>query len=141
MRAFRRLLLKLVGIGAALGAAGIAVAAVAGRQVLSLLYRPEYGDAAGTFTWMMVAGALAYVGTFLNTGMVAARRIGAQTPLFVAVAAAGFAACAVLVPRYGLTGAAWAVLLSQAVQVAGAGWILASAMKAPGTSEASQSER
>jgi O-antigen/teichoic acid export membrane protein len=56
--AFRTLLFKLVGVGAALGGAGVLVAVVAGREILTLLYRPEYGQQADVFVWLMVAAAI-----------------------------------------------------------------------------------
>ena len=53
--AFRTLMFKLVGIGALLGGAAILVTLVAGRQILALLYRPEYAQQADIFVWLMVA--------------------------------------------------------------------------------------
>jgi O-antigen/teichoic acid export membrane protein len=124
LRAFRRLLGKMMLIGAVLGLGALAVAAVAGRQVLTLLYRPEYAFAARSFAWLMAAGAVAYVASFLNTAMVVVRAVRPQTYLFAVVITVDFLACAALVPAYGLTGAAWGAGLAYCVQLAGAWFIV-----------------
>ena len=92
--AFRRLLVKLVGLGAGLGIVGLLVALVAGRFILTLLYKPEYAEHAGLFAWLMTAATVSYVASFLGYGMTAARYFRSQLPLFGlcgAVSAAGLA--------------------------------------------------
>jgi O-antigen/teichoic acid export membrane protein len=121
---FRRLLLKMMTVGGVMGAAGVLISLAAGRQVLSLMYRPEYAVAARALVWVSVAGTVAYVASFLNTAMVTVRATRTQAALFGVVAAVGFFGCAVLVPRFGLSGAAWAAGLSFAVQLCGAALIV-----------------
>lgn len=118
-KAFRRLLLRLVGIGALLGGAGILVALLAGRSVLLLLYSPEYAEHTDVFLWVMVAAGIGYVGSFLNCGLMAARYFKAQLVLYVVVTLVAVAACAWLVPLAALRGAAWALALSLAVHALG----------------------
>jgi O-antigen/teichoic acid export membrane protein len=112
---FRRLLLKLAGIGALLGGAGVLAALVAGRELLTLLYGPEYVQR-DTFAWLMVAAGIAYVASFLGYGMTAARYFRIQLPLFALVTAATGMACLLLVPAYGLRGVAVALVISSIVQ-------------------------
>lgn len=126
---FWRILCKMMGVGAALGLGGLAVAAVGGRFVLTLLYRPEYAAAAPAFVWLMAAATVAYMGMFLNTAMLIVKARRAQTILFVVVLAVGTASCAVLVPRHGLVGAAWAVGVSYTVQMAGALYIVSRSLR------------
>ena len=125
-RAFRRLLGKMMAIGVVLGVGGLAAALVAGRQVLTLLYRPEYAFASRSFTWLMAAGAVAYVASFLNTAMIVVRAVRPQACLFAVVITVDFLACAALVPAHGLTGAAWGAGLAYCVQLAGA-WLIVAA--------------
>ena len=138
MAGFCRLLLKLAGTGAALGLAGVAVAAFAGEQLLTVVYRPEYARYADVFTWTMAAAGVAYVATFLNSAMIASRSIRAKTALFAVVFATGVATCWFLVPRYGLTGAAWATGLTLLVQLAGATAVIARAVWRGGPGAAPQ---
>jgi O-antigen/teichoic acid export membrane protein len=114
-RAFRALLLKLAGIGALLGAAGVLVALVAGREILTLLYRPEYAQR-DLFVWLMVAAGIAYVASFLGYGMTAARYFRVQVPLFACVAGTAALACLWLVPSGGLHGAATALIIAAVAQ-------------------------
>lgn len=114
--AFRTLLLKLVGIGALLGGAGVLVAVVAGREILTLIYRPDYAEYADLFVLLMVATAISDVTSFLGYGMTAARYFRIQMPLFVLVTSTSAIACFWLVPSIGLRGAAIALLIAAIVQ-------------------------
>ncbi|MBD2387480.1 oligosaccharide flippase family protein [Cylindrospermum sp. FACHB-282] len=113
---FRRLLLKLVGIAAVLGATGVLVAVVAGRQILTLLYQAEYAEQTNLFIWLMVVAAITYISNFLGYGMTAARYFRVQMPLFTAVASISAIACLWLLPKWGLLGAAIALLIAVIIQ-------------------------
>jgi O-antigen/teichoic acid export membrane protein len=115
-RAFRSLLVKLVGIGAILGGAAILVALVAGRDILTLLYRPEYAQQKDLFVWLMVAAGLGYISSFLGYGMTAARYFRIQIPLFAAATVTAAIACLWLIPIMGSLGAAIALILAAIVQ-------------------------
>ena len=69
-------------LGAGIGAVGLLVALVAGREILTILYKPEYADHADLFAWLMVAAAVSYVASLLGYGMTAARYFRSQLPLF-----------------------------------------------------------
>lgn len=118
--AFRVLLLKLVGIGLFLGVAAVLVVAVAGKPILTLLYQPEYAEKADVFVWITLAAGIGYVSSFLGYGMTAARYFKVQAPLFAVVTGMTAIASFWLVPRYGLQGAAFALLCSAVVQLFGA---------------------
>ncbi|MEG4027860.1 MULTISPECIES: oligosaccharide flippase family protein [unclassified Microcoleus] len=114
--AFRTLLLKLVGVGLMLGAGGVFVAVVAGKPILTLLYKPEYADRADLFLWLMLAAGIWYVSAFLGYGMTAARYFRVQMPLFVLVTGSSAIACLWLIPIMGLQGAALALIVTAIVQ-------------------------
>ena len=128
-RAFRSLLLKLVGIGALLGSAGVLVALVAGREILTLLYRPEYADH-DVFVLLMVGAGSAYVALLLGYGMIAARYFRAQIPLFTFVTGTAVLACLWLIPSHGLCGAATAFIITMVVQAGGSLVIVVYALRA-----------
>ncbi len=108
-RAFLSLLVKLVGLAFAIGVAAVLVIALAGRPILLLLYRPEYANHVTTFLLLAIVTALAYVASILGYAMTAARYFRAQLPVFILSTAVTAAACAVLVPRLQLRGAAFAL--------------------------------
>ncbi|HAZ49443.1 MAG TPA: polysaccharide biosynthesis protein [Cyanobacteria bacterium UBA11369] len=114
--AFRSLLVKLVVIGAILGGAAILVALVAGREILTLLYRPEYAQQKDLFVWLMVAAGIGYISSFLGYGMTAARYFRIQIPLFAAATGTAAIACLWLIPIMGSLGAAIALILAAIVQ-------------------------
>jgi O-antigen/teichoic acid export membrane protein len=114
--AFRRLLLKLVQIGFLLGAAAVLVAIVAGRQILTLLYRPEYAQQADVLVWLMVAAGIGYVSSFLGSGMTAARYFRIQILVFALVTGTSATACLWLIPTSGLRGAAIALIIAAIIQ-------------------------
>ncbi len=113
---FCALLLRLVGIGALLGVAGVLVTLAAGQEILTLLYGPEYAEQAGIFTWVMVAGGITYVASTLGYGMTSARYFNVQVPLFACLGCTTAVACLWLVPAAGLQGAAIATLIAGLVQ-------------------------
>jgi len=116
---FVNLLAKLVIIGVLLGLAGFLVVFVAGREVLELLYRPEYAKHVDIFLWLMVAAGINYIASFLGYGMTAARYFKVQMPLFVVVVLALTIACFWLIPTHELVGAAMALAIASIVQMLG----------------------
>jgi len=127
-RAFRQLLTKLVGVGAGIGASGLVAAMVAGREILTILYKPEYAEHAELFAWLTVAATASYASSFLGYGMTAARKFRVQTPLFVVVSLVTFVGCAVFIPTFGLLGAAWACLLGSVLQLLGSSLVIVTAL-------------
>jgi len=123
VRAFRRLLGKNVLICAGLGVAAIAVSLVAGRQILSILYRPEYAEHWDLLIWLVATGGVACVAACVGSASVAASQFRQQIPLFLAVTGVSAGLSFLLIPRLGLYGAAIAGLASMIVQFAGA-WLI-----------------
>ena len=123
-RGFRTLALRLAGASALLGAAGITVAALMGRFVLTLVYGRAYAELSGLLVWLMAAGLVSYVAGALGYIVTSARAFTAQAPLLAAVAGTSWLASRILVPRFGLTGAAAALAAAWLVQIVGLGAIL-----------------
>jgi len=119
-RLFKRLTLRLLGIGALLGAGGMLVAFVAGRPILTLFYGPEYA-LPELFTLVMGSAALDYLATMVLFSVTAARYFRIQLPLHVATTTAGALACYLLVPTWGLWGAAVALTATYLVRFIGTG--------------------
>jgi O-antigen/teichoic acid export membrane protein len=116
---YRRLLARLITCGCVIGVAGIIAASIAGREILGLLYKDEYARSADLFLWLMVGAAISYIASSLTYGIMAARYFFIQLPLYAAVLMTTLVCCAVLIPAYGMVGAAWAVIASSAIQVLG----------------------
>lgn len=124
MTEFWSLTLKLLGIAGGLGAAGILAAVLLGRTVLSIVYRPEYGQYAGLLIALMFAGVVSYTGTALGYAVTSTRTFRSQTLLLGVVAAVSGAGSWLLIPSMGLYGGAVALVLSGVVHTVGQGLIL-----------------
>jgi O-antigen/teichoic acid export membrane protein len=130
-RGYRLLLAQLAGLGAACGIGGVAIAVLFGRPLLTVLYAPEYAERNDIFIWLMAGAGLTYVSIFLGWGMTAARRLRIQLPLFGLIVASMLTAGLVLVPRYGLTGAAATVVIGSLVQAIGSLYVVSRATALP----------
>jgi O-antigen/teichoic acid export membrane protein len=131
--AFARLLKNMVLLGAAVGTAGIALGVFFGPAFLRLAYRADYAQYANVFTWLMVGAAFAYVGSMLGYAMTAARVFRPQVPIFLATAAITALACWIMIPRFGLTGSAYAVLLGAVFSCAGSAYIVSNVLRSRGS--------
>jgi O-antigen/teichoic acid export membrane protein len=121
---FNSLLLKLVGIAATLGLAGVGVSMLFGRILLTLVYRPEYAEHTDLLITMMVAGAFSYVAAMLGSAITSARHFKTQIPVLLAAVASAGLSSLLLVPSRGLLGAALAVVITSTVLCAGQATLL-----------------
>lgn len=106
---FIRLLKVVSGIALGVGAMSVAVAGVGGRWLLSVMYAPEYGEYSSVLVWLMAGGCFWHLATCANAGLSAARQFRVQPLILLVTALVTSSACWLLVPSYGLVGAAWAV--------------------------------
>ncbi|MDI6852069.1 MAG: oligosaccharide flippase family protein [Deltaproteobacteria bacterium] len=123
------LLVKLMLLGGLLGVAGVLVALMAGKEILTLVYRAEYAEKAGVLAWLMAAAGIYYIGVFLGFGMTAARYFRIQAPLNAVTLLLITGVSALLIPRYGLVGAAWVACVVYTVEIPLKAWIMAHAFK------------
>jgi O-antigen/teichoic acid export membrane protein len=117
-RAFSRLTLRLAGIGILLGSAGVLVAVVAGRQILTLFYGPAY-VLPGLFVLVMIDAGLDYISTMLLFVITSARYLRIQLPLYLLTTGSIALACFLLIPSAGLAGAAIASIIAESVRLVG----------------------
>ncbi len=121
---FGWLLAKLLAFGATLGVCGMILSKFAGREILTILFRPEYAERADLLPWVMAAGGVLFMAQFLGFGMTAANFYNSQVVLNAAASLSLFLACFWLVPRQGLLGAIFAMLIGAIVLLAGSIWVL-----------------
>jgi O-antigen/teichoic acid export membrane protein len=123
-RGFSILLSAIVFASFGLGILGFGGALLFGRQGMALIYRPEYSTRQDVLVWLMGASGFFYLGSTLGYAVTAVRCFTPQLPLFAGAAATTAVGCIVLVPRFGLRGAAIAILISSLVQCAGSARLL-----------------
>lgn len=110
--AFTGLLIKLIGIGFALGCAGVLVSLVLGQQLLMLFFGSEYARFAGVLVWMMLAGVALCTRAFVIAAMTALRLVRVQSYVSAVCLAVNSVAGLLLIPRHGCMGGAWSILAS-----------------------------
>ena len=114
--AFYKLLYRLIGFGLLVGVVSVILVACAGKQILTILYKPEYACQNSVFVWLSIAAGLRYAYVFLGTALSAMRQFQVQLPIHMVSLGILFLLCIVLVPSSGLKGAAWAMLGSVIVE-------------------------
>jgi O-antigen/teichoic acid export membrane protein len=129
LAAFGSLLGKLLAFGAMLGLCGMLVSKLAGREILTILFRPEYAERADLLPWIMAAGGVLFMAQFLGFGMTAAGYYKSQVVLNIVANLSLFAACYWFVARQGLLGAIFAMLIAAIVQLAGSAMVLVRSMR------------
>src|SRR5205814_519886 len=81
-----------------------------GRPLLTLVYAPEYAAHEVVLIWLAVATGVGFLAQALGYAVTAARRLPEQLPIALLSLVVCTVGSYLLVPRYGLVGAAWAVL-------------------------------
>lgn len=114
---FLRLLFVLVAIALVLGILGVAVISLFGEQILSVLYQPDYIKYKDIFVLLMFAAMCNYIGWFLEAAMNAARRFKVQLSIAAVWLTASGVSSFILVPAYGMQGAAYSLIFTAAVQL------------------------
>jgi O-antigen/teichoic acid export membrane protein len=111
---FLHLLSKLGGAAAGLGGLGIAVSALAGREILLLFYRSEYAEHATVLALLMFAGAIQCFGSCLGFAVTAMRLFRVQMWIHSATSVVTLACAWPLIQKWGLAGAAWSSIAGSA---------------------------
>lgn len=134
-RSFRRfwyIVGIMIAIALAIGVVFIVGAAVAGRQVISLVYRPEYVCSPALIFWLVIGNTIANISTFLGVALTSARAYKSQLPFAILSLIAVVIANSLLVPRLGLMGAAYATVITAMVTLVGNVFVLLRRMRVPG---------
>jgi O-antigen/teichoic acid export membrane protein len=136
LRQFRKLLLQLASVAVANGTLGVLAAALFGRQFLTIVYRPEYARYPAVFTWLMVAATGSYLAYALSVGLAAARKFDVQLVIYLCGVVVTTSTSLLLVPRYGLQGAATSLFAGMVTWCVGLGLAIAFTLR-PQTAELS----
>jgi O-antigen/teichoic acid export membrane protein len=116
-KAYRKLIAKMLLVGLLIGIAGISVAATAGKGLLSILYKPDYTEYSNVFTWLMIVAGIIYLVLFFEYGMNSIHNFRMQPYILSISLVAMTTLCYLLIPRYGLLGAAIAMAMGYAIQL------------------------
>lgn len=118
-QSFTRLLFRMSAlcIGAAL--AGFIFCSMVGRPLIRLIYGAEYSAHIDLLQLFIVASGINAVAAVLSFGMTAARQFRAQLPVLITTVSTCALVVMLLTPRWGMTGAATAMIFAAVVQSTG----------------------
>lgn len=111
-----QLTLRLLFLGTTIGLIGIVIVAFMGETILKIAYGPAYAVHSDLFLWIMVDAFISYAYVFLGTALTSMRKFNVQLPVHACGLVILIAACAILVPSFGLRGAVWAMIIANLVQ-------------------------
>jgi O-antigen/teichoic acid export membrane protein len=126
---FKALLGKLILFATILGVTALGMTLIIGRPVLTFVYRPEYAEHVNLLLLMLVDATLVAIGAFVGFGMTAARCFRPQLPIMAATVATTVIFTLVLIPRFGLMGAGYGLLIASLVRVVAGYLVLNSALR------------
>jgi O-antigen/teichoic acid export membrane protein len=109
---FRAILRKLLGFGVLVLVAGVPAAHLLGRPLLAFIYRPEYGEHVHLFVMMVAIAGVSSISSFMGYANAAARNFRLQVPVISSTTAATVLFSFLLIPRFGMIGAAVVTSLS-----------------------------
>ncbi|PWT93988.1 MAG: polysaccharide biosynthesis protein [Acidobacteria bacterium] len=115
--AFWKLLSKLMAIAVLLGVTGVLISWIAGKALLNFFYQSEYGMHPELLIWLMIGAGISYLASFFGYAATAAHAFKLQPLILGMCSAVTIGLCALLVPPYGILGAAWAILFANIVQL------------------------
>ena len=114
---FIRLLAGLAASALAIGVGGLLVSIVFGKPLLAILFTRHYAAYTHLLIWVMVYGLVTYLSSVAGYGVTSARFFRIQVPWNSLEMLCLMAACFVLIPRFGLSGAVWSSTLAALVHL------------------------
>ena len=116
-RRFIRLLAQLAALVLAIGVVAVVVAWTAGEPLLALLFGRPFASYAEVLVWLMAAAAALSLRGLLRAALTVMRITRVQAVLAAVEATSALIWSLMLVPAYGVAGAAWAVLCTAATSL------------------------
>ncbi|MHC0037558.1 lipopolysaccharide biosynthesis protein [Pseudoneobacillus sp. C159] len=113
---FSKLLNTFILLGGLYGMVATILTILIGKQVLEIIYTQEYTQYHQIFILLMVSGMIMYSGSFLGYALTAMRKFAIQPYLASIWVGATVFLSYLLIPKYGLLGAAYVAILVTAIQ-------------------------
>jgi O-antigen/teichoic acid export membrane protein len=126
---FRKLLLALIGIAVVLGAGGLVLALVSGKEILTLIYRPEYAQNTDVFILMTLAAGIGFVASLVGYAVTSTRKFNRLILPTLITTIVGLVCCLALIPDFGLKGSAWTLCAISTANLVTNGLLLLRVMK------------
>lgn len=120
IRAYVKLLAKMIVVAAFIGLSGVIFGLLLGSRFIATVYTTDYAEYKTLFLWLLTAGGIGYVSAMLCVGLTSARLFKVQVPLLATVTLVTLLSSWALIPRFGVVGGAWAMLIGSSALGTGA---------------------
>jgi O-antigen/teichoic acid export membrane protein len=117
MQAFKIVIIKMAFVGFVLALTGVGLAVGAGEAFLHIAYTAEYSKYDLEFILIMIAGGIGYFGYILGFALTAARSFKIQAISYAINLMATLIASFLLIPKLGLVGGAYAMIIGFVSQI------------------------
>ena len=122
--AYLGLILKMLAVALVLGVSVMTVAWLLGRFILTVVFQPEFADSHGVLVLLLLAATVTLQYNIIRIAMIAARYLVALIAQVLATTVVTGISCWLLVPQYGLVGAAGALVISAVFELVLAAFLL-----------------
>ncbi len=126
---FIKLISQFMLLTIVLTISGIIVVKLAGEEILSLIYTPEYGEYAREFFYFAMLGLLMYSTEVLNAGLISSRVFKVQPYINIVSLVIITISSFILIPNNGIMGVFFSIALGQSAQFILTGVVLATILK------------
>ncbi|PAE38166.1 oligosaccharide flippase family protein [Bacillus sp. 7884-1] len=117
IKGFLKMLKQFILVGVCLTLLGLIVTLLFSEKILEILYTKEFSKFGSLLVLLMVYFGLSYISSFLGFGLTAMRNFKVQPYLVLFVVFINLIFNALLVPKYGLNGAGYAMVYSSIAQI------------------------
>lgn len=121
---FISLCLRALLLASVIGITSILIALTGGQWLLPLLYNSDFANYNTLFVLVMVAGTLKYVANILGVTVTAMRKFKIQVPVHAVINVALLSLCSLLLQKYGIVGAAYAMIAGSLLEIVAFGTIV-----------------
>jgi len=104
---FVKITLALLFFAFIIGIIAITIVYFSGELILTIIYDSSYADYNNIFVIIMIGSIISYFTTFLNSSIIAARVFKKHPYINLITMIVGMVASIILIPRYGIEGAAY----------------------------------
>jgi O-antigen/teichoic acid export membrane protein len=115
IKSYRTLMVKFTVVCLVIGLAGVVISFLAGRIILNFMFTQQYAEYSRLLTYVMIAGVFLFLFSSMNTALNTARCFMVQVPVYGLVVVVCLGGSFLLIPVYGIYGAAIAVCLANFV--------------------------
>lgn len=128
-KSYKKLFGKFLAVSFILGIMGVLISTFFGRTILTFVFKANYAEYNNIFVHLTIAGAILFLFSAMNVALTTARKFAIQIPIYAfSVVICGMAAF-LLIPHYGMMGAAWSLSICYCTGTAGCLFFLIRAIR------------